>query len=30
MIARWTSLVPSQMRSTRSSRKKCSATFSRK
>ena len=29
MIARWTSLVPSQMRSTRSSRKKRSATFSR-
>ena len=29
MIDRWTSLVPSQMRSTRSSRKKRSATFSR-
>ena len=29
MMARWTSLVPSQMRSTRSSRKKRSATFSR-
>jgi hypothetical protein len=29
MIERWTSLVPSQMRSTRSSRKKRSATFSR-
>lgn len=29
MIARWTSLVPSQIRSTRSSRKKRSATFSR-
>ncbi len=29
MIMRWISLVPSQMRSTRSSRKKRSATFSR-
>ena len=29
MIDRWTSLVPSQMRSTRSSRKNRSATFSR-
>jgi uncharacterized cupin superfamily protein len=29
MIARWTSLVPSQIRSTRSSRKNRSATFSR-
>ena len=29
MIDRWTSLVPSQIRSTRSSRKKRSATFSR-
>jgi hypothetical protein len=29
MIARWISLVPSQIRSTRSSRKNRSATFSR-
>ena len=29
MMIRWISLVPSQMRSTRSSRKKRSATFSR-
>ena len=29
MIIRWISLVPSQIRSTRSSRKKRSATFSR-
>jgi hypothetical protein len=29
MIMRWISLVPSQIRSTRSSRKNRSATFSR-